>query len=305
MRRILALDEEKADLEFLSKHLSEDGHTLQSAMDPDVALHRLKAWKPHVVLLNVDMPRANGFSLVPKIRMLTQEEYTAIILTSANASPALIKDGLQGGADDFLLKPFHVNEVTCSIRSMLKLKEAQDALKRANHRIEELVSSDELTSLMNMRAVYRKGEEEIARSRKFRKPVSCLLINMDEFSSVNQSYGFIVGSHVLQEAAARIKQTLRSIDLVARVGADEFFVLLTETDLAGAETMAERIRDAIQSTPFKNEKRAIKLTATIGVAGLTPDQTHQRMSDLIHIASEALKSAKANGVNLIEVYSFT
>jgi diguanylate cyclase (GGDEF)-like protein len=153
--------------------------------------------------------------------------------------------------------------------------------------------------------MYRRGEEEIVRSKRFRKPVSSLLINLDGFVTVNQNIGFLAGSHVLQEVGNRIKQCIRSIDLVARVGADEFFVLLSETDLASAEFIAERARDSIQSLPFKNEKQTIKLTATIGVAGLTPDQSNQRMSDLLHCTTEALRSAKANGTNRIEVYSFT
>jgi diguanylate cyclase (GGDEF)-like protein len=156
-----------------------------------------------------------------------------------------------------------------------------------------------------MRAAYRKAEEEIARARRTKKPISAFFLNLDNFSSVNQSYGFAVGSHVLQEVALRLKKCLRSVDLVSRIGADEFFVLLHETDLSGAEFVAERVRDAVQSEPFKSEKHLFHMTATVGVAGLTPEQAAQRMSDLLHLAMEALKSAKSNGSNRIEVYYFT
>jgi len=226
-------------------------------------------------------------------------------LISGNMTLEDVVKGLEAGADDYLSQPFRAQDLISRIRAMLRMKETQDALKRANHRIEELSTTDDLTGLMNMRAVYRRGEEEILRSKRFRKPVSSLLLNIDGFSHVNQTYGFAAGSHILQEVASRIKQCLRSIDMVARVGADEFFILLSETDLGSAEFVAERVRDSIQSAPFKNEKQAIKLTATLGVAGLTHDQMNQRMSDLLHIATEALKSAKANGSNRIEVYSFT
>lgn len=305
MRRVLVVDDERENVELLSSYLSKDGHSVQSANDGESALHRLKAWKPHLVVLDVNMPKMTGIELIPKIRLLTQDEYTSIILVSSNMTPEDVAKGLDAGADDYLTKPFRVQDLMARIRTMLKFKEVQDSLRRANHRIEELSATDDLTGLMNMRCVYRKGEEEIVRAKRFRKPISCFLLNLDGFSSVNQTHGFLAGSHVLQELAIRIKSCLRSIDLVARVGADEFFVLLSETDLAGAEFMAERVRDSIQSTPFKNEKQSIKLTATLGVAGLSPDQTNQRMSDLLHIATEALRSAKANGTNRIEVYSFT
>ena len=305
MRRILLVDEDKGDVEVVTKSLTENGFTIQTATDSDTALHRLKAWKPHLILINIDSAKIQGASLVPKIRTLTHEEYTSIVLVSAIEDLAEVKRTLEGGADDYLTKPFRSIDLLPRVIAMLRLKEVQDSLKRANHRIEELISADELTGLMNMRAAFRRGEEEIARARKFRKPISCLLLNLDGFSAVNQTYGFAIGSQVLQQIALCIKQFIRPIDLVARVGADEFFVLLNEMDLAGAETVAETIRAAVQVASFKNERRAVKLTVTVGVAGLTYEQNNQRMGDLLHIAAEALKSAKANGPNRIEVYSFT
>jgi diguanylate cyclase (GGDEF)-like protein len=128
---------------------------------------------------------------------------------------------------------------------------------------------------------------------------------LDNFSDVNQSYGFGAGSYVLQEVALRLKKCLREVDIVARVGADEFFILLHETDLAGAEFVAERVRDVVQSEPFRSQSAVFNLTATIGVAGLSAEQSIPRMSDLLHITMQALKSAKSNGQNRIEVYSFT
>jgi diguanylate cyclase (GGDEF)-like protein len=134
--------------------------------------------------------------------------------------------------------------------------------------------------------------------------VTALIVNLDGFSKVNQANGFQFGTQVLQEAAKRLKSCIRNIDMVARIGADEFFVLLIETDLAGGEFVSERARDAIQSQPFKTDKVSATLSACIGVAGISADQQDARMSDLIHSASEALRSAKAAGPNRIEIYSF-
>jgi diguanylate cyclase (GGDEF)-like protein len=304
MRRVLVVDQDKESVELLNKYISGDGHSVQNATDFENALHRVRAWKPHLVVIEADLSNPAGLDILGKIRALTQEDYTAIILTSENSTLTEVARALEMGADDYLAKPFRAQDVISRIRAMLRMKEVQDSLRRAYHRIEELNSTDELTGLMNMRALYRRGEEEITRSRRFRKPLSALLVNLDHFSDVNQSFGFLAGSHVLQEVGVRIKQCLRNIDLVARIGADEFFVLLSETDLAGAEFTAERLRDAIQSVPFKNDKRSIKLTATVGVAGLLAETGNQKMSDLLHITTEALKSAKANGHNRIEVYSF-
>lgn len=305
MRRVLIVDDDRENVGHLTEFLTQDGHTIQTAADPDAALHRLRAWKPHLVILDIDAEKGRNIDVVAKMRMLAQEDYTAILMVSAKMNLQDVLKGLELGADDYLTRPFHSQDFVSRIRSMLRLKEIQDSLKRANHRIEELSLADDLTGLMNMRAAYRRGEEEIVRSKRFRKPISSLLINLDGFSNINQVYSFQVGSQILQEVASRIKKCVRTVDLVARVGGDEFFILLSETDLASAEFIAERVRDAIEASPFKTEKQLIKLTATIGVAGLTHDQTNQRMNDLLHFTTEALRSAKANGTNRIEVYSFT
>ncbi len=305
MRRILIIDDVRENIEVLSNFMIQIGHTVQIAADTEAALHRMRAWKPHLVLFDVDFEKSRNLEFVSKMRSLVQDEYMAIILVSSSLTMEEVSTGLGAGADDYLIRPYRLQEVLSRIRSMLKLKEIQDSLKRANHRIEELNSADDLTGLMNMRAFYRRGEEEIVRSKRFRKPVSALLLNLDNFSSVNQTIGFMAGSNVLQEVASRVKQCLRSIDLIARVGADEFFVLLSETDLASAEFIAERVRDSIESSPFKADKHLINITATLGVAGFTCDQNNQAMNDLLHFSAEALRSAKANGNNRIEVYSFT
>lgn len=305
MKRLLIVDEDKESLDLLTGYLTQDGHSIQCANDSGSALHRLRAWKPHLVLLSFKTIKTSDFDLISRFRSLTAEDYTGIIIISENISLEEMKKCVELGADDFQSKPFREQDLIARIRCILRLKEIQDSLKRANHRIDELSSTDDLTGLMNMRSAYRKGEEEIVRSKRFRKPISSLLLNLDSFSQINQAYGFVAGSHILQEVANRIRQCIRSIDLIARVGADEFFILLSDTDLASAEFMAERVRDSIQAEPFRNDKQFIKLTATIGVAGLTHDQTNQRMSDLLHFSTEALRSAKANGNNRIEVYSFT
>ena len=305
MRRVLVVNDDREMAGTLSQYLRADGYTIQIASDSETALHRLRAWKPHLILLDVKAPKMLELELISKIRMHTPDEYSSIILTFDEMSVENLTKCIEAGADDFLFKPIRQIDLIPRVRSILKMKEVHDSLRRASHRIEELSSTDDLTGLMNMRAVFRRGEEEIGRSNRFRKPVSSLLLNLDGFSQVNQNHGFLIGSHILQEVAVRIKQCLRSVDLVARVGADEFFIFLAETDLGNAEFMAERIRDSIQSAPFKNEKQSVNITATLGVAGLTPDQTNQRMTDLLHLTTEALKSAKANGTNRIEVYSFT
>ncbi len=211
--------------------------------------------------------------------------------------------GLDAVADDYLTKPFRAQELLSRVRTMLHLKETQDSLRRANHRIDELASGDELTGLLNLRTICRRADEEISRAKRMKKSSSGLMINVDGFSRINRENGFLFGSQVLREVAAEIKKCLRSIDHLARIGGDEFFAFLVETDLAGAEFMAERVRDAIHSKTFKNDRHSVKLSVSIGIAAITADQNEAGAEDLLHMAAEAYHSAKSNGPNQIEVYS--
>lgn len=303
-RRVLVVDDDRENVELLTEYLTKEGQSVTHASDAESALHRVRAWKPHLILLDVNMPGLSGLELIPRIRSVTADDYASIILVSANMSMEDVTKGLQAGADDYLTKPFRAQELVPRVRAMLRLKELQDTLRRSNHRIEELTATDELTSLMNMRALYRRGEEEIVRSRRFRKPISILMVNLDGFATVNGNAEFAFGSQVLRELGGVIRGCVRSMDLIARVGADEFCVLLLETDLAGAEFVAERIRDAIQSNEVKSDKYAAKVTACIGIAGFTHEQSTGTMAELLRNADEALRSAKVGGPNRTEIYSF-
>lgn len=304
MKRVLVVDDDRENIDLLTQYLSQEGLSVQSAADGEGALHRTKAWKPHLILLDVNMPGVSGIDLIPRIRAITEHDYVSVILISGAMTLEDVNKGMNAGADDYLTKPFRSQELLSRVRMMLRFKDVQDQLRRANERIEELTSTDELTGLLSFRTLYRRGEEEILRSRRFKKPISALIVNLDKFSKTNQDFGFQFGTHVLQEAGKRLKQCIRNIDMVARIGADEFFVLLVETDLAGAEFVAERVRDSLQSESYKTDKLSASLTACIGVAGVSAEQPDSKMSDLIHSASEALRSAKSAGANKIEVYSF-
>ena len=303
-RRILVVDDDRQNIETLTQLLSAEHHSVTNASDGEGALHRVKAWKPHLILLDVNMPGMTGIELIPRIRAITAEDYAAIMLVSADMSMAEVAKGLEAGADDYLTKPFRAQELLARVHVMLRVKELQDAVRRANHRIDELSVTDDLTGLLNLKTLQRRGEEELQKARRFRKPVSALLVNIDQFCGVNEMSGFPFGNHVLKSVGQEIRGCIRSMDLVCRVGADEFFVLLPETDLAGAEFVAERIRDAVQGAEYKSDKHSAKVTVCVGISGIDKERAEGGVSDLFRSATEALRSAKMGGTNRVEVYSF-
>jgi len=123
MKRVLVVDDNRENVELLSGFLTQDGHTIQIAGDPDGALHRLRAWKPHLVLLDVDPQKSRTVDIVSKMRSLVQDEYTAIVLISALMSPEEVIKGFELGADDYLTRPYRTQDLISRIRSMLRFWE--------------------------------------------------------------------------------------------------------------------------------------------------------------------------------------
>lgn len=304
-RRILLVDDDRENVDLLTDFIAREGHNISHCADAPSALHRVKAWRPHVILLDVNMPGMSGLELIPKIRALGGDDYSAIMLTTSNSTLEDVQLGIEAGADDYLIKPFRIQELAARIRALARLKDLHDSLRRANHRIEELSSTDDLTGLMNLRALSRRAEDEVLRCRRFRKPLSAVLVNLDGFSQWNERLGLTGANHLLKETGGLLRRCLRSVDLLGRLGSDEFLAILPETDLAGGEFVAERIREALEKAEFKSEKQGVRLTACVGVAGFPEDRGDGDLSELFRNVHEALRSAKGMGPNRVEIYSFT
>jgi len=188
------------------------------------------------------------------------------------------------------------------------VKSAMNAMRRAhmvevtqadNLRLEALARTDPLTQLLNRRALLTQLATEVERTRRYNAPLSILMIDVDEFKDVNDTYGHLAGDQVLVEVALILGRTARSVDSVARYGGDEFVIAVPETGEAGAIAFAERLRDRIQAHPFDIGKgEPLQLTVSIGVADF-PEAKVETAEDLLDCADRALYRAKAGGRNLV------
>ena len=305
-RRILVVEPGRTAFELANDILVPLAAHLTHVPDIDTALHRVRAWKPHLILIDCGLivDRNDRDSIIDTLRSISSDEYVSVVLLCEEGfSPELLKM-LSVGGDDFLIKPLKKNEVIARLSCAVRMRDLHDQLRRSQHRIEELTAIDDLTGLLNMKYLYRHGEDDVARCRRFRKPVTAVLVDIDHFSAINEAHGFPFGSYVIKEVAGLVRSCIRKVDRVARVGADEYFVLLPETDLAGAEFVAERIRDTIQNHEHRSEKEFAKVTVSIGVAGFGIGEEMGSLNDFFRNASEALRSAKVAGANRIEVFSF-
>lgn len=178
------------------------------------------------------------------------------------------------------------------------LKRTTELLKKANEKLRELSITDSLTGLYNHRYFYERLNDEFKRAMRYKHPLSCIMIDLDEFKRVNDMYGHQAGDVVLKEVSTILKNQVREVDVIARYGGEEFIILLPHTDLKDAELVAERIRNRLQNDAFLIGKKSISITASIGVA-IYPHDTIKSAVDLVREADRALYIAKGRGGNVI------
>jgi two-component system cell cycle response regulator len=171
-----------------------------------------------------------------------------------------------------------------------------------NARLEQLAQTDPLTQILNRRALTERITAEMERALRYDSTMALLMIDLDHFKKVNDTYGHLVGDDVLRDVAQLLAETIRGSDIVARYGGEEFLVLLPETDDEGAEKFAERIREAVESHAFSNatDEPLLRLTASVGVA-VFPAARIESVEDLFARADAALYRAKADGRNRVRM----
>lgn len=299
-RKILSVDDDPESLKILRKALEWDGYQVETAASGEEAIRKINEWGPHLVLLDVNMPGLNGLQTLQYLRNCP--EYVSTIFVSGESDTEAVVRGLDAGADDYICKPYEPVELLARIRCHLRIKDIRDELRRANARLKELVDRDDLTGLFNMRSLYKKLDLEIDRAARYERQVAVIMMDMDHFKSVNDDADHLFGSFVLSEVGKIIRENMRKVDFAARYGGDEFLIVLTEINLQGALTFANRLKDVISGYDFKTELHSKKLTTSLGLAiSSAGDQTIDARN-LVRLADTALYQSKDLGRNRIEYF---
>ena len=303
-RRILVVDDVATNVRLITGYLSREGYQVSSAPDGEAALRAIELDPPDLVLLDVLMPGIDGFETCRRIRAdAATRRIPVILVTSLNEVDHKAR-GQEAGADDFVVKPLDRDELIIRVRSMLRLKALHDRLAQkiaelesAKTRLRRLADTDDLTSLYNKRFFLDAFRNEVDRSRRYRNPLSLLMVDVDHFKEVNDLEGHPTGDAVLQQLATTLVNTVRGIDTVARYGGEEFAVILPETTEKGARVVAERLRHAVERQRFLDEQGEPlgAISVSLGVAAL--NEEFSSVSALIKAADEALYEAKRAGRN--------
>lgn len=295
-RRILVIDDDHDSMEILLEPLRWEGYDARGVTTEAEAHKLIESWIPHVVILDWMAPSMAGLRVLKTVR--ERLAHVSCVFVSENSSTEAIIEALDSGADDYIVKPFVPLELLARIRSQLRIRDLNEQLLYANERLKELVDTDDLTGLYNMRSLYQRLDFEMERAKRFNRDVCVVMMDMDYFKTVNDGHDHLFGSYVLSEVGKIIKASTRNIDIPARYGGDEYLVVLSETNHEGTMQFCQRLRENIEKTTFRAGEDSIKLTASLGFALTIPGESISAR-ELVRRADHALYEAKRSGRNRV------
>src|SRR5690242_20022890 len=281
---ILVVDDSPDKLSLLEAALCLAGYSVTTATDGDEALAAIESYQPDLVITDVMMPRINGYELAQRIRANPLTKFIPVIMqTAAGRRAEDLRRASEVGALGYITDPTDLDLLLARTRTLLEFKAYLDGC-------EEAAFTDHLTGLANRRRFERQLEREVGRTERFGHPFSLLMIDIDNFKNLNDSFGHDAGDDAIRRISKVLREGTRGIDLAARIGGEEFAVLLVETHQQGGCEVAERLRLAIKSSQIPSGGQ---ISASFGVAECP---THaQTAPEILKAADVALYEAKKRG----------
>ncbi len=278
------------------------GYEVLEAADGDEAWAILSSSNaPHLAILDWVMPGLTGPEVCAKVRETHREPYTYLILLTSKTSKDETVEGMEAGADDYVVKPFHEHELKVRLRAGRRIVELQLELLQAREELRDRANRDLLTLLPNRQAIETILMHEISRCHRESSQVGIMLLDIDHFKRINDTYGHFAGDAVLRETASRLRAAMRDYDHVGRYGGEEFLVVMPNCDLEQARLQAERLRLKLCDHPMLVDGTDLTISASFGVT--ISDCTERSPDVFVRVADEALYRAKDAGRNCVSVVS--
>ena len=299
---VLLVDDDPLVLARLRELVAADGYEVHTAQNGIEALSSLERYSPSIVVSDLNMPQMDGLDLCRRIRKRVSLGYVYVVLLTVRGEEEDILAGLAAGADDYLSKRSSAAVFTARLRTAKRILALEHSLRDALARKRQLAMSDSLTGVYNRRYFMKHLSRELKRVQRFGGVLSLLLLDVDNFKRINDTYGHAVGDLVLkkltQELGACVK---RETDWCARLGGDEFVVVLEGVRLAKAHVCAEHVRKAMVNASIDTPLGAAQFTVSIGVCGLEelPNRDLATVQSLLECADGHLYTSKAQGRNRV------
>ena len=297
--KVLVLEDSPLDLDKITETLRRDGSNVYSAANCAGALERALGEEFDLVIVSLTLLNEDGLRLCSQLRSHERTRQVPILLMIDEGDLQRVAKGLELGANDYVIKPIDRNELQARVRTQVRRKRYQDRLRANYEQSLSLALTDSLTGVFNRRYVSAHLPRLLDRAADSNKPVSILMFDIDHFKRVNDTFGHDVGDEVLREVAIRSARNLRNFDLVARLGGEEFVVIMPDTDGESALMVAERLRQRIGDTPFAVSAPIGEITVTVSVGVAVGGRVGDTVDTLIKRADEALYEAKRSGRNRV------
>ena len=293
---ILIVDDSRAIRQILKRTLVEGGYRVVEAADGSLGLAAIQAERPDLVLLDVDMPVMDGLATMRAMRADPEISNLPVLFLTARTSGTEVAEGLGLGAQDYLRKPCEPSELLARVATALLRKQQDEELRRRTQALDDLSTTDPITSLGNRRR-FELRTQELAERGDSDQRIGIIMIDIDHFKAVNDTEGHAVGDTVLTVVARRMRGVVDGRTTLVRWGGEEFLALLPRAESDTLSSVAERLRAVVADSPTAvGLDHTIDVTISLGCAIGTLDQ----LPTVIQAADSALYEAKARGRNRVD-----
>ncbi len=297
--KVLAVDDSAIYRKLVEQSLSAERYAALFAKNGREALDLFAKNQPAVVITDWNMPDMGGLELCKHIRRDFPDCYCHLILLTSNSEKEHVVEGLAAGADDYLTKPFHSGELVARVEVGRRIVELHRQIQAKNRLLEEMALTDALTGLPNRRAIDVWAPRQLSAAARHDFSIWAVMADLDLFKKVNDTYGHDAGDTVLKSFSEILKANTRQSDMCARLGGEEFLVIITHAEKEDVETVVERIRKLLETNKVIVGNDTIGATASFGIAGFRGTKPPD-LDAFVARADAAMYESKQKGRNRVE-----
>ena len=301
--RLLLVEDEPVQRLVLERLLQRAGYIVETASDGAAAFVKILNGHFQILITDWDMPGMDGAALCRRVREANLPSYLYVLLLTGHESTGDVVTGLEAGADDYIRKPADEAELLARLNAGCRVVRLEQSLREANAKIQWLSVTDPLVNTFNRRYLNEHLLDEVERARRYRRPLSLVMADLDHFKRINDERGHQTGDEVLKRFVDLARSSIRPSDWMARYGGEEFVIVLPETMLSGGRAAAEKIRGLCAAAPMQTSTGPLVVTASFGVAelGSKSPSTAAAIDVLLRAADTALYTSKREGRNRVTV----